>query len=90
MLLWWLPCYFKQVTDASLLTITGFPAFAVGDESLCQQAKDMVVEKLEVRIRKVVFVQLVVICIMTGLHFVHQNKEYTMYTARICFHKHAV
>jgi len=43
------------VTDASLLTITGFPAFAVGDESLCQQAKDMVVEKLEVKkkIRKV-------------------------------------
>jgi len=37
------------VTDASLLTITGFPAFAVGDESLCQQAKDMVVEKLEVK-----------------------------------------
>ena len=37
------------MTDASLLTITGFPAFAVGDESLCQQAKDMVVEKLEVK-----------------------------------------
>ena len=37
-----------QVTDASLLMITGFPAFAVGDESLCQQAKDMVLEKLEV------------------------------------------
>jgi len=35
-----------------LLTITGFPAFAVGDESLCQQAKAMVVEKLEVRIGK--------------------------------------
>ena len=41
------------MTDASLLTITGFPAFAVGDESSCQQAKDMVVEKLEVRISKV-------------------------------------
>ena len=40
--------YCKQVTDASLLMITGFPAFAVGDESLCQQAKDMAVEKLEV------------------------------------------
>ena len=37
-----------QETDASLLMITGFPAFAVGDESLCQQTKDMVLEKLEV------------------------------------------
>ncbi|KAL9975501.1 hypothetical protein ACROYT_G012666 [Oculina patagonica] len=37
----------SKVTDASLLTITGFPAFAVGDESLCQQAKDMVLDKLE-------------------------------------------
>jgi len=45
------------VTDASLLTITGFPAFAVGDESLCQQAKAMVVEKLEVGIRKEVVVE---------------------------------
>lgn len=45
------------MTDASLLTITGFPAFAVGDESLCQQAKAMVVEKLEVGIRKEVVVE---------------------------------
>ena len=56
------PCtiilYLKQVTDASLLTITGFPAFAVGDESLCQQAKDMVVEKLEV-ILKTLYIYLV-------------------------------
>ena len=28
--------------------ITGFPAFAVGDETLSQQAKAMVLEKLEV------------------------------------------
>ena len=40
------------MTDASLLTITGFPAFAVGDETLCQQAKAMVMEKLEVGVRK--------------------------------------
>lgn len=45
------------MTDASLLTITGFPAFAVGDESLCQQAKAMVVGKLEVGIRKEVVVE---------------------------------
>lgn len=37
----------SKVTDASLLMITGFPAFAVGDETLCKQAKDMVLEKLE-------------------------------------------
>ena len=45
------------MTDASLLTITGFPAFAVGDESLCQQAKAMVVEKLEVGVRKEIVVE---------------------------------
>ena len=44
------------MTDASLLTITGFPAFAVVDESLCQQAKAMVVEKLEVGVRKEIVV----------------------------------
>ena len=31
-----------------MLMITGFPAFAVSDESLRQQAKAMVLEKLEV------------------------------------------
>ena len=57
------------MTDASLLTITGFPAFAVGDESLCQQAKDMVVEKLEVGIRKVVSVVVNFICVSIVLWF---------------------
>lgn len=37
-----------QVTDASMLTITGFPAFAVGDDSLRNLTKEMVVESLEV------------------------------------------
>lgn len=37
----------SKETDASLLMITGFPAFAVGDEPLSQQAKAMVLEKLE-------------------------------------------
>lgn len=37
-----------QVTDASMLTITGFPAFAVGDDSLRNLTKEMVLESLEV------------------------------------------
>ncbi|XP_068721668.1 phosphorylase b kinase regulatory subunit beta-like isoform X1 [Montipora capricornis] len=37
----------SKETDASLLMITGFPAFAVGDESLCQQVKAIVLEQLE-------------------------------------------
>ena len=41
--------YLLQETDASLLMITGFPAFAVSDESLCKQAKSIVLERLEVR-----------------------------------------
>ena len=41
--------YLFQETDASLLMITGFPAFAVSDASLCKKAKDIVLEKLEVR-----------------------------------------
>ena len=41
-------CLFQE-TDASLLMITGFPAFAVSDASLCKKAKDIVLEKLEVR-----------------------------------------
>ena len=43
---------FEQVTDASLLTITGFPAFAVGDDSLRQQTKAMVKEALEVIMKR--------------------------------------
>ena len=42
-------CCLFQETDASLLMITGFPAFAVSDASLCKKAKDIVLEKLEVR-----------------------------------------
>ena len=41
-------CFFDQVTDASMLTITGFPAFAVGDDSLRNLTKEMVLESLEV------------------------------------------
>ncbi|XP_074617313.1 phosphorylase b kinase regulatory subunit beta-like isoform X2 [Acropora palmata] len=37
----------SKETDASLLMITGFPAFAVSDASLCKKAKDIVLEKLE-------------------------------------------
>ena len=37
-----------QVTDASLLTITGFPAFAIDHEGLRQKTRDMVTKKLEV------------------------------------------
>lgn len=40
-----------QVTDASMLTITGFPAFAVGDDSLRNLTKEMVLESLEVIIK---------------------------------------
>lgn len=37
----------SKVTDASMLTITGFPAFAVGDDSLRNLTKEMVLESLE-------------------------------------------
>ena len=37
--------YFKE-TDSALLTITGFPAFAVENTDLCEQTVDEITSKL--------------------------------------------
>ncbi len=38
----------SKETDASLLCITGYPAFAIDDQQLCKRAEDRVKELLEV------------------------------------------
>ena len=39
----------SKETDASLLLLTGFPAFVINNSSLCKKTEDKVKEMLEVR-----------------------------------------